>query len=58
MISVNSQGRRERGNQVHQRAEDTVIQIQGALVLARGLSRTEPFERILRQLPDELLKPA
>lgn len=44
--------------QAHQRAEDTVIQIQGALVLARGLSRTEPFERILRQLPDELLKPA
>ena len=45
-------------DQANQRAEDAVIQIQGALVLTRGLSVTEPFERILRQLPDELLKPA
>jgi len=39
-----------------QRAEDAVIQIQGALVLTRGLNSTAPFERILMQLPDELLK--
>ncbi len=44
--------------QAHQRAEDAVIQIQGALVLTRGLSSTEPFERILQQLPDQLLNPA
>ncbi len=41
--------------QAQQRAEDTVIQIQGALVLARGLSRTDPFERILQALPEALL---
>ena len=44
--------------QARQRAEDAVIQIQGALVLTRGLSWTEPFERILQHLPDELLKAA
>lgn len=41
--------------QAQQRAEDTVIQIQGALVLVRGLSRTEPFERILQHLPEALV---
>ncbi len=40
----------------HQRAEDAVIQIQGALILARGFSSTEAFERIIQQLPDQLLK--
>ena len=44
--------------QAQERAEDAVIQIQGALVLARGLGRTEPFERILQQLPDDLLPQA
>ncbi len=44
--------------EAHQRAEDGVMQIQGALVLTRGLNCTEPFERILQQLPDQLLKPA
>lgn len=39
-----------------QRAEDAVIQIQGALVLTRGLSRAEPFERTVQQLPDRLLR--
>jgi AcrR family transcriptional regulator len=42
--------------QARQRAEDTVIQVQGALVLTRGLDSTEPFERILQQLPVQLLE--
>jgi TetR/AcrR family transcriptional regulator, lmrAB and yxaGH operons repressor len=40
-----------------QRAEDAVIQVQGALVLVRALDSTEPFERILQQLPVRLLEP-
>ena len=43
--------------QAQQRAEETVIQIQGALVLVRGLSQTEPFERIVQNLPDRLVRP-
>ncbi|MBD3884975.1 TetR/AcrR family transcriptional regulator [Phormidium tenue FACHB-886] len=39
----------------HQRAEDVVLQIQGALVLARGLNDSAPFERILKRLPEILL---
>jgi hypothetical protein len=39
-----------------QRAEDAVMQIQGALVLTRGLDSTAPFERVLQQLPDRLLE--
>lgn len=38
-----------------QRAEDAVIQIQGALVLARVLNRAEAFERLLKNLPTQLL---
>lgn len=41
-----------------QRAEDAVIEIQGALILSRGLGSTEPFERTLQQLPEKLLAPA
>ncbi|KAB8335467.1 TetR/AcrR family transcriptional regulator [Scytonema tolypothrichoides VB-61278] len=41
--------------QARQRAEDAVIQVQGALVLTRGLNNTAPFERVLEQLPDQLL---
>lgn len=37
-----------------QRGEDAVIAIQGALVVAQGLDRVEPFERILQQLPQQL----
>jgi TetR/AcrR family transcriptional regulator, lmrAB and yxaGH operons repressor len=40
-----------------QRAEDAVIQVQGALVLTRGLNSTEPFKRVLQQLPVKLLEP-
>lgn len=40
-----------------QRAEDAIIQIQGALVLARGLDDTTPFERVIKRLPEELLSP-
>lgn len=38
-----------------QRAEDAVIQIQGSLVLARGLQDTAPFQRAIAGLPDFLL---
>lgn len=38
------------------RAEDAILQIQGALVLARGLGDTAPFQRILQRLPEDLLK--
>ena len=38
------------------KAEDTILQIQGSLVLVRGLDDTAPFERIIKHLPEELLK--
>lgn len=38
-----------------QRAEDAILQIQGALVLARALDDTAPFERVIKRLPEELL---
>ncbi len=40
-----------------ERGLDAVIQVQGALVVARGLGRTEPFARTLSQLPTRLLAP-
>lgn len=40
------------------RAEEAVVQIQGALVLTRILDSTEPFERVLRHLPAQLLSPS
>ena len=40
-----------------QRAEDAILQIQGALVLARGLNDTAPFKRVLKRLPEMLLNP-
>ncbi len=39
------------------RGEDTIIQIQGALVVSRGLGSTEPFSRTLSELPARLLAP-
>lgn len=41
--------------QAQQRAEDAVMQIQGALVLTRGLDQNDLFERVLQQLPEQLL---
>ena len=38
------------------RAEDAVLRIQGALVLARGLDDTMPFQRTMQTLPTELLR--
>ncbi|MDX2216685.1 MAG: TetR/AcrR family transcriptional regulator [Oculatellaceae cyanobacterium bins.114] len=38
------------------RSENAILQIQGALILARGLGDTTPFQRILQQLPDTLLR--
>ncbi len=37
------------------RAEDAVIDLQGALVVSRGLQSTEPFRRTLATLADRLL---
>ncbi|MFE4108350.1 TetR/AcrR family transcriptional regulator [Almyronema epifaneia] len=39
------------------RAEDAVLQIQGAIILAHGLGETTAFARILAQLPESLLSP-
>ena len=39
----------------HQRAEDAVLQIQGSLILARGLNDPAIFNRILQSLPAMLL---
>ena len=44
--------------QARHRAEDAILQIQGALVLARGLNDTAPFKRVLQRLPEELLRNA
>ncbi|MEM6451930.1 MAG: TetR/AcrR family transcriptional regulator [Cyanobacteria bacterium P01_D01_bin.105] len=38
----------------HERGEDAVITIQGALILAQGIGDTTPFQRALAQLPDRL----
>jgi len=39
-----------------EKAEDAILQIQGALMLARSLKDAKPFHRVLRRLPEELLK--
>ncbi len=41
--------------QARKRAEDAVMQIQGALVLTRALGDTALFERVLQQLPVKLM---
>lgn len=43
-------------DQARLKAEDAILQIQGALVLARGLNNTAPFKRVLQRLPEDLLK--
>ncbi len=39
------------------RAENAILQIQGSLILAKGLGDTAPFQRVLRNLPETLLAP-
>jgi TetR/AcrR family transcriptional regulator, lmrAB and yxaGH operons repressor len=41
------------GNLARQRAENAVIAIQGALILAQGLDDLAPFDRVLKQLPQQ-----
>jgi hypothetical protein len=41
-----------------ERGEDAVIQIQGALVVSRGLADLKPFSRTVFELPTRLLAPA
>lgn len=38
------------------RAEEAILRIQGALVLARALGNTAPFERTIKSLAEELLQ--
>ena len=37
-----------------ERAENAVIMIEGALILSQGLNDLEPFERVIKQLPQQL----
>jgi TetR/AcrR family transcriptional regulator, lmrAB and yxaGH operons repressor len=37
-----------------QRGEDAMIAIQGALILSHGLKDSAPFQRVLKQLPQQL----
>jgi TetR/AcrR family transcriptional regulator, lmrAB and yxaGH operons repressor len=37
-----------------QRSEDAIIAIQGALILCHGLKEFAPFDRVLKQLPQQL----
>ncbi|HEV8693043.1 MAG TPA: TetR/AcrR family transcriptional regulator [Lysobacter sp.] len=49
---------REKGvpdRDAQQRAEDAVVRIQGALIVARGLGDPAPFRRVLKRLPQDLL---
>lgn len=39
-----------------QRGEQAVISIQGALILAQGLNEPAPFQRVVQQLPAQLLE--
>ena len=39
----------------HERAEDMMMQLQGALVLSRSLNKLGPFQRFLKELPARLL---
>jgi AcrR family transcriptional regulator len=41
----------------HQRGEDAVIAIQGSLILAQGLDDATPFQRVIQQLPEVILRP-
>lgn len=38
----------------HERGEDGVIAIQGALIVSQGLDHPETFQRVLQQLPQKL----
>ncbi|GAB4369449.1 MAG: TetR/AcrR family transcriptional regulator [Elainellaceae cyanobacterium] len=39
-----------------ERAEDTVIAIQGALILVQGIDDLAPFQRVIKQLPQQLCR--
>lgn len=38
------------------RAEDAIIAMQGALVVSRALGNREPFRRVMREMPERLLR--
>jgi TetR/AcrR family transcriptional regulator, lmrAB and yxaGH operons repressor len=40
----------------HQRGEDAIITIQGALILTHGLKDITPFQRAIAQLPQQLCR--
>lgn len=37
-----------------QRGEDAVMAIQGSLILSHGLNDVVPFQRIIKQLPQQI----
>jgi len=37
-----------------QRGEDAVISVQGSLILSHGLNNFAPFQRAIKQLPQQL----
>ncbi len=41
--------------EARRRAQDAIARIQGTLVLSRAIGDASPFQRTLRELPDELL---
>jgi len=45
-------------SQAQQRAEDAIIEVEGALVLARATGRLEPFTRTIERLPGRLIASA
>ena len=45
-------------NKAETRAEDAIVTIQGALVLGRATGETSVFQRVLKDLPERLLRPA
>jgi len=60
-IAAVSQVLREAGYskpRAEREAEQAIATIEGALVMARGTGSTEPFRRVLRQLPDRLVASA
>jgi hypothetical protein len=46
-----------RGAEAQHRAEDAVVRIEGALILAGGLDDPAPFKRALRNIERDLLAP-
>ena len=58
-IQILTEVLQEAGNNkklARRRAEDILARLQGTLIVARGISNSEPFLRFLRELPSEVLQ--